>query len=159
MAQALTDGFRLAYLIGAGLAAAAALMTFTSLPRLGTAAGERRGAALCACDRRRARGFRRAHDRVRGLPCRSARAVHEARRLQLRDRAVASPARRSAAPSGRPRRSWRRGYIFTANFYDLNEPPIVGQSGPLILDRRLQPVLVPAGARKARRRQPQPADL
>ena len=32
------------------------------------------------------------------------------------------------------------GYIFTTNFYDLNEPPIVGQSGPLILDRRLQPV-------------------
>ncbi len=32
------------------------------------------------------------------------------------------------------------GYIFTTNFYDLNEPPIVGQSGPLILDRNLQPV-------------------
>ena len=32
------------------------------------------------------------------------------------------------------------GYIFTANFYDLNEPPIVGQSGPLILDRNLRPV-------------------
>ena len=32
------------------------------------------------------------------------------------------------------------GYIFAANFYDLNEPPIVGQSGPLILDRDLQPV-------------------
>jgi len=32
------------------------------------------------------------------------------------------------------------GYIFTTNFYDLNEPPIIGQSGPLILDRRLQPV-------------------
>jgi hypothetical protein len=32
------------------------------------------------------------------------------------------------------------GYIFTANFYDLSEPPMVGQSGPLILDRRLQPV-------------------
>ena len=32
------------------------------------------------------------------------------------------------------------GYIFTANFFDLNEPPIVGQSGPMILDRRLQPV-------------------
>jgi hypothetical protein len=32
------------------------------------------------------------------------------------------------------------GYIFTANFLDLNEPPIVGQSGPLILDRHLQPV-------------------
>jgi hypothetical protein len=32
------------------------------------------------------------------------------------------------------------GYIFAANFYNLNEPPIVGQSGPLILDRKLQPV-------------------
>jgi hypothetical protein len=32
------------------------------------------------------------------------------------------------------------GYVFTANFYDLNSPPIVGQSGPLILDRGLQPV-------------------
>ena len=32
------------------------------------------------------------------------------------------------------------GYILTANFYDLNNPPLVGQSGPLILDSRLQPV-------------------
>ena len=40
----------------------------------------------------------------------------------------------------RPPASSRPGYIFTANFYDLNEPPIVGQSGPLILDRKLQPV-------------------
>ena len=32
------------------------------------------------------------------------------------------------------------GYIFTANFYDLNYPPMVGQSGPLILDSNLQPV-------------------
>ena len=32
------------------------------------------------------------------------------------------------------------GYIFTTNFFDLNEPPIIGQSGPLILDRQLQPV-------------------
>ncbi len=32
------------------------------------------------------------------------------------------------------------GYIFTANFYDLSDPPMVGQSGPLILDRNLQPV-------------------
>ena len=32
------------------------------------------------------------------------------------------------------------GYIFTANFYDLNHPPMRGQSGPLILDNRLQPV-------------------
>jgi hypothetical protein len=32
------------------------------------------------------------------------------------------------------------GYIFTANFYNINHPPIVGQSGPMILDNGLQPV-------------------
>jgi EmrB/QacA subfamily drug resistance transporter len=32
------------------------------------------------------------------------------------------------------------GEIFTTSFYDLNHPPITGQSGPLILDRSLQPV-------------------
>ena len=32
------------------------------------------------------------------------------------------------------------GYIFTANFYNLNYPPMIGQSGPLILDSSLQPV-------------------
>jgi hypothetical protein len=32
------------------------------------------------------------------------------------------------------------GYIFATNFYDLNKPPIVGQSGPMILGRDLQPV-------------------
>ena len=32
------------------------------------------------------------------------------------------------------------GYIMLANFYDLTTPPMVGQSGPLILDNDLQPV-------------------
>jgi hypothetical protein len=32
------------------------------------------------------------------------------------------------------------GYIFTTNFYNLNYPPLAGQSGPLILDDKLQPV-------------------
>ena len=32
------------------------------------------------------------------------------------------------------------GYIFATNFYDLNKPPIRGQSGPMILGRDLQPV-------------------
>src|SRR5262249_21316639 len=31
------------------------------------------------------------------------------------------------------------GYIMTANFLDLTKPPIVGQSGPLMLDDDLQP--------------------
>src|SRR5205085_93725 len=32
------------------------------------------------------------------------------------------------------------GYIFLANFYEISAPPIVGQSGPLMLDERLAPV-------------------
>jgi hypothetical protein len=32
------------------------------------------------------------------------------------------------------------GYLMLANFYDLTRPPLVGQSGPLLLDSRLQPV-------------------
>jgi EmrB/QacA subfamily drug resistance transporter len=32
------------------------------------------------------------------------------------------------------------GYILTANFYDLARPPMTGQSGPLILSNNLQPV-------------------
>jgi Arylsulfotransferase (ASST) len=32
------------------------------------------------------------------------------------------------------------GYIFLANFYDLTQHPMVGQSGPLMLDQSLDPV-------------------
>ena len=32
------------------------------------------------------------------------------------------------------------GYILMTNFYDLSHPPMIGQSGPLILDNNLQPV-------------------
>jgi len=32
------------------------------------------------------------------------------------------------------------GYFLTANFYHVVRPPIVGQSGPLVLDNNLQPV-------------------
>ncbi len=47
VAQSLTDGFRLAYLIGAGLAAAAALVTLTALPKPGGAlVGGARGLAV-----------------------------------------------------------------------------------------------------------------
>jgi hypothetical protein len=32
------------------------------------------------------------------------------------------------------------GYILVTNFYDLTQPPMVGQGGPMILDDRAQPV-------------------
>jgi len=136
--QALTDGFRLAYLIGAGLAAAAALVTFTSLPKpTGALVGAARGLAVTigvvvvgfvAIDL----AFAGSH----GAP-------------------VGAYTTRGAysfvtAPSLHPPKLHQDGpiltgkltpgYIFTANFYNLNYPPLVGQSGPLILDGGLQPV-------------------
>ncbi|MFI5005641.1 MAG: arylsulfotransferase family protein, partial [Solirubrobacterales bacterium] len=54
--------------------------------------------------------------------------------------ALRPPKLRSNRPPGTGGGALAPGYIFTASFYNLNEPPMVGQSGPLILDRRLQPV-------------------
>jgi EmrB/QacA subfamily drug resistance transporter len=138
VAQSLTDGFRLAYLIGGGLAAAAALVTFTALPNptgvvlpvarrlmvavlvvvagfvaLDTAFAGSHGAPVGAYTTRGAYGFV------------TAPTLHPPILRQGSKSAVSE-----LAP----------GYIFTTNFYDLNYPPLVGQSGPLILDRNLQPV-------------------
>jgi EmrB/QacA subfamily drug resistance transporter len=139
VAQALTDGFRLAYLIGAGLAAAAAVLTFTALPRP--------DAALGAATRRLALtigvvlavflaltvAFAGSHGAPIGAYTTDG-AYSFVTEPSLHPPQIHSTRR---ASSGGPLAG---GYIFTANFYDLNEPPIVGQSGPLILDRNLQPV-------------------
>ena len=137
--QALTDGFRLAYLIGAGLAAAAALVTFTALPKPAGALNAS-GASLW---RSRSASSSRA----------SSRSTSRSRaRTALRSGHTPPAAPTASSPRRRcTRRSSRStvavlagklapGYIFTANFYNLNYPPMVGQSGPLILDRNLQPV-------------------
>ncbi len=136
--QALTEGFRLAYLIGAGLAGAAALVTFTALPR---PAGAQRGAArrlavaigvvvvgFVAIDQ----AFAGSHGApVGAYTTRGAYSFLTAPSLH-------PPVLRRDGPtlSGK----LAGGYILTANFYNLNYPPLVGQSGPLILDNDLQPV-------------------
>jgi EmrB/QacA subfamily drug resistance transporter len=136
--QALTDGFRLAYLIGAGLAAVAAVMTFTQLPRPSAAllpAARRFAAAIgvvlagfvvvtvaFAGSHGAAIGAYSTHDTYSFV---TAPSLHPPK-IRANKRASVG----QLAP----------GYILTANFYDLNEPPIVGQSGPLILDNNLQPV-------------------
>ena len=156
VAQALTAGFRLAYLIGAGLAAAAALITFTALPKLGTASGAavRRLAlvigAVLACFVALTAAFAGSH----GAPI-GAYTTHGAYSFvtepglhppQIRSTRRASTGTgtgtSASTDTGTSASTGRlaSGYIFAANFYDLNEPPIVGQSGPLILDRNLQPV-------------------
>jgi EmrB/QacA subfamily drug resistance transporter len=136
--DALTDGFRLAYLIGAGLAGVAALMTFGLMPRQlapGTRASRRIViavavvvAAFASLDV--AFGHSRAapigaYSTANTYSFVTAPSLHPPELVsdQATDTAALAP-----------------GYIFTANFYDLNYPPLTGQSGPLILDDNLQPV-------------------
>jgi EmrB/QacA subfamily drug resistance transporter len=137
--QALTDGFRLAYLIGAGLAGAAALVTFTSLPKPAgaPAPGARRMAVaigvvvagFVAIDL----AFAGSHGPPVGAYTTDG-AYSYVSTPKLHPPIVRRTDRTVAAGKPAP------GYIFTTNFYSLNEPPMIGQSGPLILDRRLQPV-------------------
>ncbi|MGA9875730.1 MAG: MFS transporter [Solirubrobacteraceae bacterium] len=137
--QALTDGFRLAYLIGAGLAGTAALVTFTTLPKLSAAASPaavRRLAFAVAVVLATFLALDLAFAGSHGAP-------------------VGAYTTRGAysfvtEPTLHPPKLVREGttatnrlaggYILTANFYNLNYPPLVGQSGPLILDANLQPV-------------------
>jgi EmrB/QacA subfamily drug resistance transporter len=138
VAQALTQGFRLAYLIGAGLATLAAGIIFTLLPRPDAAlvAAARRFAlaigAVLAVFVALTIAFAGSHGAPIGAYTTSG-AYSFVTEPTLHPPQIRNTQR---APAGQ----LAPGYIFTANFYDLNEPPIVGQSGPLVLDRNLQPV-------------------
>ncbi|MBA3717167.1 MAG: MFS transporter [Actinobacteria bacterium] len=137
--EALTEGFRLAYLIGAGLVAAAAVMTFTLLrapAAEGSTRRQRGGVALgvvalvavfVAIDFTVPGGDSPigAYTTKGAMSFVSAPSLHPP---ELRDGGATAAGK--LAP----------GYMLTANFYHVTRPPIVGQSGPLILDNDLQPV-------------------
>jgi EmrB/QacA subfamily drug resistance transporter len=136
--DALTEGFRLAYLIGAGLAAAAALVTFTSLPKPpGELASAARRLALAigvvvagfvAVDF----AFAGSHGPPIGAYTTSGAYSF------VTEPSLKPPKLRAVRPAGAGELA--PGFILTTNFFDLNEPPLIGQSGPLILDNALQPV-------------------
>jgi EmrB/QacA subfamily drug resistance transporter len=138
VADALTHGFRLAYLIGAGLTALAALVTFVAVPRPDAAerVADRRLAAVVIVA-------------IAGFVALAA-IFHDTHGNPLGRYSTANTYSFASAPGlhppkyrvihSEPGAKLTPGYIFTANFFNLNEPPIEGQSGPLILDRELQPV-------------------
>ncbi len=136
--QALTDGFRLAYLICAGLAASAALVTFTALPKLAGAppAAVRRLAVAVAVVIAGFLALDLAFAGSHGAPV-GAYTTRGAYSF-VTEPSLHPPKLHQNGPilTGK----LAGGYIFTANFYNLNYPPLVGQSGPLILDDKLQPV-------------------
>jgi EmrB/QacA subfamily drug resistance transporter len=136
--QALTDGFRLAYLIGGGLAAAAALVTFTALP---APADVLKGAArrLAVAIGVVVVGFVAIDTAFAGSHGAPVGAYTTRGAYSFVTEPTLHPpvlTRDSPTLAGK----LAPGFIFTANFYNLNYPPLVGQSGPLILDSNLQPV-------------------
>ena len=138
---ALTDGFRLGYYVAAGLVVAAAAATFILLPPPATGEGSVTryvqivlGLALvmlCLAGADVAVGG--SHAALIGAY--TPRGAYSF---------VTSPGlhppivREGITPmhAGQP----GKGYIFLADFYDPHNPPMVGQSGPLILDQRMSPV-------------------
>lgn len=139
--QALTDGFRVAYLIGAGLLVVAVVMTFTLIPSERGEAHRRGGAwvgvatlGIVAVFAAIEFGVPRSHAAPIGAytlnnaySFKSAPGLHPPK-IQL----VSATGGQPAAKLG--------GDIMLANFYDVTDPPIAGQSGPLILDDHLQPL-------------------
>ena len=138
VAPALTAGFRLAYLIGAGLTGAAAVVMFVSLPRTDAAlaGAARRFAIVIGTVLAVFLALTIAFSGSKGAPL-GAYTKHDTYSY-VTEPALHPPVIRINKQS--PAAELASGYIFAANFFDLNEPPIVGQSGPLILDSNLQPV-------------------
>ncbi len=144
---ALTQGFRLAYLVCASFVGAAIVVTFAlaraappvGVPGVGAPAGARRGrsvplvtALVVACfvtlDFAVAGG---AGPALGAYTTEGAYSFVSAPGLHPPVvKNVVPPVTAALAP----------GYVMVANFYDISAPPMSGQGGPLILDNRLQPV-------------------
>jgi EmrB/QacA subfamily drug resistance transporter len=140
--QALTDGFRVAYFIGAGLVAAAAVVTFAFVP------SRPAGAGPAARSLHLAAGVVVAIAVFVGIDF-AASGSHGAPIGAYTTKGAYSfvsapglhpPIVRADVVSKAAATKLAGGDIFVANFYDLTQPPLVGQSGPLILDGALAPV-------------------
>ncbi|MBV8999408.1 MAG: MFS transporter, partial [Solirubrobacterales bacterium] len=137
---ALTNGFRLGYFIAAGLCASAAVVTFMLVPKAAAEQAPATGrspvllvaSGVIAAFVVLAFAFGGSH----GAPLGSYTMSSTYKYASAPD--LHPPMIRTTIPTRTSKLA--PGYIFTANFYDLNHPPMRGQSGPLILDNRLQPV-------------------
>jgi EmrB/QacA subfamily drug resistance transporter len=139
--QALTEGFRLAFYICAGLCAAAALLTFVFVSKGAASQGSliRRfpilAAVAVAIGAFTAVSFAFTGNHGPPIGAYSTQGAYSfvtEPRLRPPDIKLDNIGPPGTKPSP--------GYIFLANFYDISNPPMVGQSGPLILDQKLQPV-------------------
>ena len=136
VANALTSGFRLAYLIGAVLCIAAAIVALTRLPQPQAGSSQRRLrigiVAILAC-------FLVVDVAFAGAPGAPIGAYTTKNTWSYVTAPTLHPPR-IVATTETDDTALAPGYIMLANFYDLTSPPMAGQSGPLIVDDQLQPV-------------------
>ncbi len=139
VSEALTEGFRLAYLIAAGLVAAAAVLTFTAVQAPAHSGESRRlrralviGVAIVVA------GFVAVDLAVSGKGAPIGHYTTRGAYSFVSTPSLHPPRVRARVPTASDKLA--PGYLLTTNFYHVTRPPIVGQSGPLILDNQLQPV-------------------
>ena len=138
--QALTDGFRLGYLIAAGLAAAAAVATFALVPKPVFEGAPKRRLQIATGVTAVVAAFVALDFGVGGSLGAPIGAYTTRDSYSFVSAPTLHPPMVRADVVPRDLSKLAPGYIFLANFYDLTQPPIAGQSGPLILDGRLAPV-------------------
>ena len=136
--QALTDGFRIGYFIAAGFTAVALVVTLIAVPRMAVKGKPvRRVPAIIALGLVIAAflGVEIATAGNHGAPIGA----------YVKDNTDAFVTQPNLHPptvrtGNIALNRLAPGYIFMTSFYDLTQPPMTGQSGPLILDNRAQPV-------------------
>jgi Arylsulfotransferase (ASST) len=137
--DALTEGFRLAYLIAAGFTFLALVCTFWLLPAGETAAPTRIRMRLPAVVAVAVAVFAAFDFAYADHPTPPIGAYTTANTYHY----VSEPGLHPPvikADTSTDRSALAPGYIFITNFYNITSPPMTGQSGPLILNNSLQPV-------------------
>ncbi len=139
--QAMVDGFRLAFYIAAGLCAAAALATFALVDKGEAAKGSLlRRFPIAAGVAVVIGGFVAVDFALAGNHGQPIGAYTTNGAYSYVSAPNLHPPKATSdfvTPKGA---KLAPGYIFMAAFYNISYPPMIGQSGPLILDSHLQPV-------------------
>jgi len=137
---ALTEGFRIGYLIAAGAAAAAAACAFTLLPPMASPEQRaRRGLRLPVGVVAVLAVFAIIDFVFAGAPGAPIGQFTTSHTISYVSAPGLHPPAIKASITGSPSQL-ARGDILLTNFYDVTRPPMAGQSGPLILNNKLQPV-------------------
>jgi EmrB/QacA subfamily drug resistance transporter len=137
--DALTKGFRLAYLIAAGFTFLAVVCTFWLLPAGAQGKPDRARLRLPVVVVTVVAVFATLDFAYADHPAPPIGAYTTANTYHyVSEPGLHPPVIKADAPIDRS--ALAPGYILLTNFYDVSTPPMTGQSGPLILDDNLQPV-------------------